>query len=498
MRKLLRIRRPGDEGMAMLTVILIMAVLGALGATVATVSINNLRNTNRDRQSGSALGAADAGVAQAIEYLRSNGVGSLKCPDATPSSCGSMTGWNNPSAPKLIALDSAGTGCTTNNNCAKVWIGVVQAYAPPSVKAGTYNIHSEGLYGGGPSARTIVDTVQVSPDKFPIGVYGDRLDGNGGTSIQTESLFSRACVYPIWSGNGNGTRFAGIDAYYGQPAAAHTLDHISETVGCGSAIESSAPTTSASAAHCPTKTAEDLHQSGDGGLVSAAAGASCYHQYQRPDGSWYPDAACPSGVTPTETNGLCASTAFTVTDLQRYGYRPRGLSDSQYAGLKARAQGQNLYNIATGSVGTAMATALAAGINDPVLYWDCSAAASNCGSGSTVSLAYNDFPANTFAYPPQAGACPDPYPIVTVVVEHGNLVFQGGNSTWFDGAFFVPDGTFSGNGGYNIVGTLFSNDLNMGGNQNWQLDTCWVTSFPGAVISVTQVGFREDDTKDAP
>jgi hypothetical protein len=203
-------------------------------------------------------------------------------------------------------------------------------------------------------------------------------------------------------------------------------------------------------------------------------------------------------VTSSRPDGLCDSTAFGTTDLQRYGYRPRGLSDSQYAALKARAQAQNLYNVPHGNVAAGITAALNSGINDPVVYWDCSASGSNC-SGGSVSLAYSDFPANTFANPPvTSGSCPNPYPIVTIVVEHGSITWQGGNNQWFDAAFFIPDGTFNGNGGYNIVGTLFSNNLNMGGNQNWTLDKCWVPNFPGAVISVTQVGFRENDATDAP
>jgi hypothetical protein len=89
-------------------------------------------------------------------------------------------------------------------------------------------------------------------------------------------------------------------------------------------------------------------------------------------------------------------------------------------------------------------------------------------------------------------------PIVTVVVEHGDLTFQGGNNTWFDGAFFVPDGSFNGNGGYQILGTLFSNNLDLGGTQAFALDSCWLTAFPGAVLSVKQTKFREDDAADVP
>jgi len=492
-----------DAGVALVTAMLIMMVLTAIGATVALVGINNMQNASRDRAAESSLGAGDAGVAQAVEYLRSNGVGSLKCMESNLAACSANpAGWSNPTNPKKIPLDSAGVGCTTGNNCAKVWIGIVQAFSPPTVKVGTYNIHSEGVYGPGPSARNIVSTVKVQPDKFPIGVFGEQTSGNGGTAVYSESLFTRGCVSPIDTGSGNGTRFTGIDSFWGEPATAHTTSHISSKVNCGANgyIQNNSNGTNANtplASHCSTYAALKYMQSGDGGLVDAANGSACYRNFTKADGTLYPAGACPTGVTSTRTDGLCDTTAFTPADLQRYGYRPRGLSDAQYAGLKARAQGTNSYNIPVGSVGTQIAAALAAGINDPVLYWDCSASGSNC-SGGGISLKQSDFPAGKFSTPPTTGACVDPYQIVTVVVEHGNLTFQGGNNQWFDGALFVPDGSFNGNGGYNINGTLFSNNLSLGGNQTWQLDSCWVTNFPGAVISVTQTGFREDDAKDVP
>jgi hypothetical protein len=341
-------------------------------------------------------------------------------------------------------------------------------------------------------------------------VFGQTLSGNGGTNLYTESLFTTSCVYPIYTGSGNGTRFQGIDSYWGQPAAAHTTYHVSSANSCGSSgyIASPSPVGSASDAHCPSgSTGTSLypstppmnaHQTGDGGLVGPGAGqgAACYHEYKRPDGSWYPDGVCPTGV-PSRGDGLCDTTAFTTADLQRYGYRPRGLTDAQYAALKLRAQSTGTYNIPVGNVGARIQAALSSGINDPVLYWDCSQASSNCTSGA-VSLSYSNFPAGAFATPPTSGSCANPYQIVTIIVEHGDLTFQGGNNTWFDAALFVPDGSFNGNGGYNINGTLFSNNLSMGGNQAWDLDTCWVTNFPGAIIQVQQSGFREDDAKDAP
>jgi hypothetical protein len=496
------IRRRDDEGVALITAIMVMLVLLAFGSVVAVLGVNNLRNSSNDRAANSSLGAGDAGIASAIEYLRSSGVGGLTCPDANPSSCSANpAGYSNPSNPKKVPLDSAGVGCNTgNNNCAKVWIGVVQAFAPPLYKTGTYNIHSEGVYGPGPSARQLVATVQVTPDTFPIGVFGRSVSGNGGTALYTESLFTTGCFSPIYTGSGNGTRFTGIDSYWGQPAAPHTTNHISSKVNCGAngyIAHGNSGNGNASNNNCPNNTALNSSQSGDGGIVSSTVGSACFHTYTRPDGSYYPDGVCPEGAIP-RTDGLCDTTAFTTADLNRYGYRPRGLTGEQYNALKTRAQSMGTYNLAPGSVSAAVSALLSAGVTSPVVYWDCSNAGSVCSSGNGLSLRASDFPANTFNLAPTSDGSCSPMPIVTIVVEHADLTFQGGNNTWFDGAIFVPDGSFNGNGGYNILGTLFSNNLDLGGNQTWALDSCWLTAFPGAVLTIKQTKFREDDAKDVP
>ncbi|HET6911214.1 MAG TPA: hypothetical protein VFH54_17940 [Mycobacteriales bacterium] len=497
--------QPADSGVALATAVLVVLALLVFGSTVAVLGVNNLRNASHDRAAGSSLGAGDAGVASAIEYIRANGVYGLVCPDNDPGSCSSFpAGWSNPSSPQLVPLDSAGVGCQTGkNNCAKVWIGVVTAFSPPTVKTGTYNIHSEGVYGLGPSARRVVVSVTVTPDTYPVGVFAQTVSGNGGTAIYTESLFSTDCISPIDTGSGNGTRFTGVDDYWGQPAAGHSTTHVSSAVHCGSNgyIASGSPSaTTAATAACPSNAALNGEQSVDGGLVDSSTGSQCYHTYQRADGSWYPDGVCPQGVTSPYGDGLCDTTAFTTADLQRYGYRPRGLSDAEYAALKSRARGEGLYNISVSSVQAALTSVVNSGINDPVLYWDCSNAGSICSSTAPLSLGSSNLPPGVFDHAPTpvGGSCASPMPILTVVVEHADAVFKGGTSTWTDAAFFVPDGSFNANGGYQVLGTMFAKNLSLGGTVAYSLDACWVGSFPGPIMTIKQVNFREDDATDAP
>lgn len=463
----------------MITAITVLAVLGAISATVAVVGVSNVKNADRDRQAGAALGASDAGVAQAIEYIRSNGVSGLTCPDATPGSCTGSAypsgGWINPISPKLVPLAPNATTCVAADDCAKVWIGTVEAYSPPAVTVGTYRVHSLGISGRGPGARNVAVDLAVTPDSYPIGIFGEATIGNGGTGVVQESLFTRGCVYPRETGGGNGTSFTGIDPYWGIPAAAHSTSHVSTANNCGASgyIHNLTPT----AAHCPDGrgyssnqvNAMKFDQSADGGAVTA--GSPCYHSYTKTDGSTYP---------PTD------STFFGLADLQSYGYRPRGLSDAQYAALRVRAQAQGLYNVAASSISAKITAAAAAGISQPVVYYDNSA---------SVALSYSNFPAGSFE---RAPGSPCGAPIVTTVVEHGDLTFQGGNSNWFDAAIFVPDGGFYGNGGYNILGTVFANTLSLGGGQTFALNGCFARGIPGPILDVRAVKFREDDSKDVP
>ncbi|HVU60539.1 MAG TPA: hypothetical protein VHD58_02670 [Mycobacteriales bacterium] len=488
-----------DEGVALTTVMLVVLVITGLTATAAAVSIDNRRNANSDRIAGSALGVADAGIARGIEYIRGNSIGAITCPETAQATCTTQpAGWASPSSPQQIPLSANGCTSTSFRNCASVYITAVTPFNPPAVTSGTYAIHSLGKYGSNPGARDVVVEVSVTPDTFPIGVFGQTVSGNGGTQIFTESLFTTGCVSSLDNtGNihGHGTSFQGIDAFWDQPAAAHstyglsTGNHSACPSGDSSRVPPGpgSPTNAPSASNCPNNTNLNADQSPTGGPVSATVGAACYHQYQRNDGTWYPDGTCPSGVVSPYASGLCDTTAFTVTDLQRYGYRPRGLSDAQYAALKARAQAMGTYDISTGSIGSALTAAQAAGISNPVLYWD----------NTDVSIKASDFPSSFLTAPADdSGSCASNLPIVTIVVEHHSVTFQGGNNQWIDAAFFVPDGNFQGHGGYNVYGTLFSNNLDLGSSQTWKLDNCWVQDFPGAVLQVTVQSFRENDLAD--
>ncbi len=464
-----------DDGAALVSVLYLLVALTAITTTVAVVATNNIISSGRDQQATAALATADAGVSQALQFIRANGVGQLRCleSDSAPTpvnACAttpatSAQRWSSPVNPQQVRLDGTVGNCVTGEACYKVWISAVTRYDPPAVKTGTYRIHSTGYFGGGPGAKAIVVDVEATPTSFPVGVFGESLDGNGGTRIFNESLFTRDCVSPRHTGSGNGTRFQGNDPYWDQPAAANTTSFVSTSNNCGESGKIHGT------AVCVTGTGNALVNDRDSQGGPVPAGSPCYRTHTRSDGSTYPD-----GDT----------TKFTLADLQRYGYRPGGLSDAEYDALKVQAQGLGLHNPTDAQLTAGLDAAVAADVSHPVVYFD---------NGSDVSLKRTDVPTVFARDPNVAGPCNAPYALV-VVVRHADLTYQGGTSDWRSMAMFVPEGDFTGNGGYNVVGTLFANNISLGGNENWQLDSCFVDNMPGPLMRVTTTTFREDDRAD--
>ncbi|MDQ3431331.1 MAG: hypothetical protein M3467_03765 [Actinomycetota bacterium] len=472
MRMTVMMKRDGagraEDGAAVITVLLLLLALTAVSGTVAVVATNDFISAGRDRQAASALAVADAGVAQAVQFIRNNGVGRLTClesqSDPPTGSCAASavsTPWASPSAPQQVRTDGTAGACVTGQPCYRVWISAVTPYNPPATRTGVYRVHSTG-FGGGAGAKAVLVDVSATPSKFPVGVFGEELSGNGGTSILQESLFTRACISPRYSGAGNGTRFTGIDSYWDMPASAHSTSFISTGNNCqanGYIHRTNV---------CATGSGNALIYDRDSQGGPVGPGSPCYRTHQRADGTWYPE---------NDT------TVFTAEDLARYGYRPGGLTDAQYADLKTRAQSIGAYNVPTGQLSAALTAAVNAGVSNPVVYYE----------DQDVSLRYSDIPA-TFGRTPES-ACTAPHS-VTVVVRRGDLTYQGGNTEWRSLAMFVPEGNYRGDGGYNVLGTLFARSISLGGNETFQLDSCFTRNMPGPLLDLQVTGFREDDRSD--
>ncbi|MGB8651570.1 MAG: hypothetical protein WCD35_13030 [Mycobacteriales bacterium] len=487
-----RLRQTDDRGIAMLTVILMMAVLGALTLTATAVMVNNLGNSSRDRQSLGALASSEAGVAQAVQYLHGASLGSLTCiePPAGsapgPTCQGATQSWVSATNPRQVRVDGGTGGCVAASDCFRVWIGTVQKYvpncparhaSPPGVCYGIYRIHTTGVAGNGPGARRLAVDVKLRPLSYPLGVFSEQsFSGNGNVGIHQESIFTAGCMFNRQddSQSGSGVQFTwdaannrpALDLFYDQPESAHAVGDISTSnTSCGSKGQSG-PIHKTAACNPTFK----FDQSGGTKAGALTSGDGCYGAYVRSDGSVYP-----------------TTSQFTLQNLQSmYGYRPRGLTDAQYDQLRAMAQSEGTYNLATGSINSTLTALANAGISSPVLYWD----------NGAVSLKSTDFPSSFLRNLDTSGSCTSNN-VTIVVTGPGGLSYQGGNTAPFlSAAIFVPDGTLTGSGGRNTIGTVYAKTIDLGGNIDFYMDQCFANNPPGATVDVQVINWREDDGTD--
>lgn len=493
MRQRLAARVPSeDHGLGLVTVLTAMAVISALALTATTLSIKNLDNSRRDRQALAALATGEAGVSQAISFLRSSNLSALTCMEpaagATPTGvCLSTTeSWTSSVAPRQVRLDGTTGPCGNSSDCYRVWIGTLQAYkpscpgrnaTPPRPCAGKYRIHATGVSGEGPGARALAVDVEVTPYPYPMGVFAESFNGNGDVGIHRQSLFTLGCMVNRQRDDaaGSGTRFDWdtsvtpprpvMDLFYDHPAAAHATAQISTSNTRCAGGSGGGPIHTATA---PCNGIYRFDRSGDGGLLTS--GDSCYGAYLRADGSVHP-----------------TTSKFTETELiERYGYRPRGLTDSQYASMKSQAQAQGTYNLATSAINARLTQLTAQGILSPVLYWDT----------GDVSLSQSDFPA-AFQRPLSDLGCSGQSVTVVLSGPGNDLKYSGGNKEpYLVAAIFVPDGELTGVGGRNTIGTVFAKTLDLGGNVDYYMDRCFADNPPGGTLDVKVTDWREDDSRD--
>lgn len=488
-----RIDSRDDAGVGVLAVILVAAVLSAMTITAVGLTKNNLDNVRGDRQSLAALATSEAGVAQAVAYLRNSNLAGLTCQESAltaPACTGAGPSWTSASNPMQVRIDGGSGGCVASSDCFRVFIATVAPFtpdcgarraSPPGRCYGTYRIHSTGVSGNGPGARRVAVDVRVAPFQYPLGVFSETdFSGNGNVGIHAESVFTGGCIINRQddSRNGSGFQFQWdsangrpvLDSFYGVPAGAHAVGGISTQNNgvCGQKNSGGGPIHEMSI--CNTSFKYDSDNAG-GPLT---AGDGCYGAFSR-----------------TEADGTVTryptTSRFTAADLQSLGYRPRGLTDAQYAALKTQAQAQGTYNLSQASVLSTLTALLNAGVSSPVLYWD----------NGSVSLAQDDFPAAFSRAVSDTAGCAQNTVTIIVSGAGNNLSYRGGNTTPFlSAALFVPDGTLTGQGGRNTIGTIFAKTIDLGGNIDFYLDKCYAASPPGGTLDVEVVNFREDDSTD--
>lgn len=477
-----------DRGSGMIVMMLVMALVVALGATATSVSIGNLRGSSSAQAAGTALDAAEAGIAQATTYLRTYGTRKVRCsPTCTTNP------WNPPtdtSPGSPVSANVAGGGRW------EAWIKPI----PPVTAAGggKYLIHSTGT-AGGPAQRILETEVTVAPIDLPKAIFGRTINLVGDVNVENMSVFSTGCVYKRdhldFPGLEDGSVVAAdLDLAYGAPPGVHSSQIITESNGSGQ--------------FC-SDTAKPIHSNtGLAGSLLAALGVcntSYPYDQDRLGGSFVSlstllpipllpsvcsaltnvDAYEPHYVSPGEVD---VSGSFIRDDaalLKSFGIKRPALSAAEIEQLRVTAQAQGNYYEST------------SGWSNPttphsVLFFDLE----NAGSNRTVDL--DQLSTSTLFSRLEMDAssplCLDASLLVVIVGGDAKLASntQIAASLYLGSA--APYGKLQkANGTSNHIGMMYADTMDLTGTLNVSLDTCYLENPPPALFSVTHGTYRELD-----
>ena len=422
----------------MITVILVGALLTAMASSMAVISSSNLRNAGRDRVAGAAMGSAEAGVAEAIAYLRmTNTVTALAC---SPN-CGATNPWGEDDAAvrKSLALPRRRHGQGPHRRGP----GVQPARG---LRRPWYTIKSDGVAGTGPGLRRLEQTVTVEPLPFPIGVYANKINLNGTPQTFQQSVFRRRVHHrPREDGPS-----AAADVDDGTPPPPHHQVHL-------------LPATT------PRATPGRGPQHPQGCRVQLRCTPTT--RTSRGGPMWAAPAPGPPGATSSRTRPT----------LDQYG---RQLTNDQLAALLAwwrRLQGQ-YYN------GTTSITAPKPGgvpQRRPVLR----------PRARTSQHQHPERAGRLYVERRAARARPAPSSFVVNHSSVGSGQVKLNSNADLAGAIFVQRGDFEYNGTATFTGTLVANTISKwNGNATSQLTDCYLKNLPPGVMEVTTTHFREVDS----
>lgn len=469
-----------DEGSAIIMVLMVLVLLTALGTTLGAVTLSNLQGARRSDEASRVLAAAEAGVSQALTYMRSNGVASLRChntgTDAAPSwssECASTYGHDNPVGPATAAATQARYS---------VWVQEKTRFVANSSAEGVYLVHAVGAVDGAthPSCQGVSGacrsiTAQVVVTNFGVGsgIYSKSIQGNsnGNATITDESVFTTGC-FPK---RGGSFSVSGFDAAHGIPAGVHTsgiittgpesgCDKVSNSIHAGGACNTAYPYDQDSqggpleSTSCWSKIASDT----PGGLAAVNTNVFGAAHTPGPDDVWGSKIASQQGMQDT----------FGLT------YPP--LTDSQVERLKAIAEVDGTY---TTSTDWPVATSTRG-----VFFFDLSGASKN-GNAPEVDLSQLPAPFNT-----ESAACGGP----VVIIRNGNAVISPSNKDAIVGAsvFLLSPGGGTGiatlNGGKLYAG-LFAEAINFNGNTTLQPANCSDGVVNPALLTISMTSYSEDD-----
>lgn len=413
-------RSRGDSGSALIITLMVMALVGALATTVATLSIRNLRSAELAQQAGVAVAAADAGVAEAVSYLRTNGVHDL---------CAAPTSYHPPAADFNSGFDLATQRCVTGLAGAQRVPGepysvvIVTGTAYFRNDLGSYTIYSKGV-GAGSATRLVAADVAVNGVGTPKGFFGHAILGSGQVRVN-QSIFTTGCVY-----NRAHITMSGTDAY-GLPAAVHSSAIVTDDQGTTTNCSRSSK-----AIHNSNVCAsgQPFDQDSLGGTLLSTSTCVTTRPASVPAATWqryYPDGSRISSPQALFTLFGIKDPALTQADIDRLR-------------VIAKAQGSQNYRTTTSSSDVVTPAGRQA-----VLFYDLATA------GSTVDLSA----VRGFGY--TAGSCPTRS--LVIVVVNGGVVFHSGPPLVASVFVTTPGMMYDANGAA-IIGSVYADKISLGGN----------------------------------
>jgi hypothetical protein len=451
--------RMQDEGAALITVILVTALVTALTLTISVVATNNLVSAKLAQQAGASVDASDAGVAQAVTYLRKYGVKPVnKCwnTNGTPSAA-CATDWGRQGSPATVTISGKA------GQSYKVWIKPIAPY--PANKPGIYRITSTGV-AGGPAGRTVTVDVRVSSMPITFGIVAASMDGGGNGGVHHESIFSTGCV----TGRSK-ISFDGIDIAYGVPAAVRTSGQITTENGNGSCSGSFIHNPGA-----PCNTSYPFDQDSRGAALPTTS--PCYNKAasQFPTLPQFNDPADTSRYKFPTTSYMDAATLASLFTAKRPPF-----TNAELDRIKAVAQADGTYY--TSASGFTVPPG-----PDAVMYFELTGA----NAGGSVNL--NDLAVAPWNRDHDPATCPEQS--LLVIIEGGNAKMNS-NSKLAAAVYLVsdsPNGNVTkANGTATFTGSVYANNMDLTGTADMWMDQCFIDNPPPTLLTYQTFNYREVD-----
>jgi Tfp pilus assembly protein PilX len=448
--------RPVDRGSAIIITLMVISLLAALAATVTGVAINNVQSSRLAGEAGVAVNAADAGIAEATSFLRTNGVRALCVPptayDATAPTFNKAFDLATRSC-----VDSPGNGTKVQGKPYTVLIVTVAAYGTSDV--GRYLIYSTGV-GAGAASRTVTAELEVKGLGVPKGgFFGHAVFGAGQVYVN-QSIFSTGCVYVR-----SHIAMSGMDSY-GLPSAVHSSQVVTDDNGS---------TTNCAVSNKAVHKAGPCYYPGPDGLNGAfdqdvlggsLGGTSCLSAR-----SQYPSV---SAATWSRYYPNGSQIADSQTLLGLYGIKDPALTQDEIDGLRAVAKAQDNYRTTASSSDSYTPNGTRA-----VVFYDLTGGKVDLGTIKGFS-------------PPGNGTCPDRS--LVVVISGADAVFPSGSPLAASVFVTTPGKMYSSTGG-KLVGTATADLISLGGNAvvDPADQQCYTQNPSPSLLTMNLTAYREID-----